>query len=233
MATVPQISENNVPIPALPTAPDFPEADLQPERYRIKARAFESEGEAISTMTGVILAVRPSRWYAIPDDKNPDDQLTVCELVDSQHGLYRLDPVAGETGPTEMRECATCPLNRWRSAPNGGKGKACREKRLLLFLRDGEYLPIVVVAPPTSLRVVSRFVTRAAARRLKLGQIHVSLTITPQKRGGQEWGVLRIDELGVLDDAAQTDLAQRLQDGPLARMYQEYVSALAYADRSV
>ncbi len=220
-------------VPDYPVVRDYPEADLIPERFRVKVRSFESEAEAVQTMTGVILAIRPSRWFAVPDEKNPEDQLTVCELTDPQHGLYRLDPAAGDAGPTEIRECATCPLNKWRSAPNGGKGKACREKRLLLFLRDGEYLPIVVVAPPTSLRSVARFVTRAAARRLKLGQIHVKLAIDAQKRGQEEWGVLRIEEMELLSDAAQQDLADRLQQGPLARMYHEYVAMLALSDPSL
>ncbi|MCY0863882.1 MAG: hypothetical protein OWQ57_02935, partial [Sulfobacillus sp.] len=71
-----------------------------------------------------------------------------------------------------------------------------------------------------------------AARRLRLGQLHVRLAIDTQKRGQEEWGVLRIEELGLLDEAAQTDLAQRLQAGPLADMYRAWVAILAHTDRS-
>ncbi|AEW04606.1 hypothetical protein Sulac_1106 [Sulfobacillus acidophilus DSM 10332] len=232
MATVPETTRTITNVPALPDIQDFPEADLRPEVYRIKAKAFEGETETIQAMSGVILAIRPSRWYAIDNDANPDERLTVCELADPAHGLWRLDPALREDSPTELRDCATCPMNRYRTASNG-RGKACREKRLLLFLRDGEYLPIVVAAPPTSLRSVARFTTRAAARRLRLGQLHVRLAIDTQKRGQEEWGVLRIEELGLLDEAAQVDLAQRLQDGPLADMYRAWTAILAHTDRTL
>ena len=208
----------------LPAGYEFPEQDLRPERYRVKARGFEGPVDTVPSMTGVILAVREARWMPFIglDEKGNeierDPVPTQCQLTERGIGEWHLDPL-NANGETERRECANCPMNRWGSAANGGKGKGCREKRLLLVLRDGEALPVVVVAPPTSLLSVGQFETRAAARRKRLGQIHVKLSATYQKSAQMEWGVLAIEELELLDDAAQAALVERLMDGPLHEFY--------------
>lgn len=48
--------------------------------------------------------------------------------------------------------CASCPMNVYGSAHQGGnsKGKACGEKRRLLFLPDGWHMPIIVNLPTMS-----------------------------------------------------------------------------------
>ncbi len=208
----------------LPAGFEFPEQDLRPERYRVKARGFEGPVDTVPNMTGVILAVREARWMPFIefDDKGNeierDPVPTQCQLAERGIGEWHLDPL-NPNGEIARRECATCPMNKWGSAANGGKGKACREKRLLLVLRDGEALPVVVVAPPTSLLSVGQFETRAAARRLRLGQIHVKMSATYQKSAQMEWGVLAIEELELLDEAAQAALVERLMDGPLHEFY--------------
>ncbi len=210
---------------------EYPEQDLVPERYRVRSRGFEGPVDTVSTMTGVILAVRAARW--LPDPESPEDApLTQCELVAPGVGAWRVNPADPET-QIELRECATCPMNKWGSAGDGRKGKACREKRLLLVLRDGEAIPVVVVAPPTSILSVARWETRAAARRLRLGQIHIKLSTQPQKHGQEEWGVLQIEELGLLDDAAQDVLVTRLLNGPLAEMYQKWTAPPVQQDAAM
>lgn len=211
----------------LPVGYEFPEQDLRPERYRTKARGFEGPIDTVASMTGVILAVRAARWLpfieldAAGKEIERDPVPTQCQLVEPGTGAWRtapLDPLSD----IDLRSCTDCPMNKWGTATNGGKGKACREKRLLLVLRDGEDLPVVVIAPPTSILAVQQFETRAAARRKRLGQIHVKLSTVYQKQGQMEWGVLAIEELGLLDDEAQADLVQRLLHGPLHEFYTEW-----------
>ncbi|POB10115.1 hypothetical protein [Sulfobacillus sp. hq2] len=221
----------------LPAGYEFPEQDLRPERYRIKARGFEGPVDTVTNMTGVILAVREARWMPFIELDGKGNEIerdpvpTQCQLVERGVGEWHTAPLDID-GPVERRECASCPMNRWGTAANGGKGKACREKRLLLVLRDGEALPVVVVAPPTSLLSVGQFETRAAARRLRLGQIHVKLSTSYQKSGQMEWGVLSIEELEILDAAAQAALVERLMDGPLHDFYTAWTQPPVQQDQT-
>lgn len=208
---------------------EFPEQDLRPERYKIKARGFEGPIDTVQKITGVVLAVRAARWLPEAETADSDAPNTQCELIEPGIGRWVLAP-GDSNSATEERPCSECPMNRWGTATNGGKGKACREKRLLLVLRDGEDIPVVVVAPPTSILPVAQFETRAAARRLRLGQIHVQLSTTYQKSGQMEWGVLAIEELGVLDEKDQADLVQRLLKGPVSDMYQSWTRPLVHQD---
>ena len=113
--------------------------------------------------------------------------VTECTLVHQ-------NPDQGLTDQNTLRVCATCPFNRYGSdvdteTAQPRRGKACREKRLILFLRDGESLPVVVLAPPSSLRAVDSFVTLLATR-------HVLLDIEQREAAGKVWGVLCFKDQG-------------------------------------
>ena len=58
--------------------------------------------------------------------------------------------------------CENCPMNQWETAAGGGKGKACKEARLLFTLLPGRVLPVVVSVPPTSLQPVRKYLLRLA-----------------------------------------------------------------------
>ena len=62
--------------------------------------------------------------------------------------------------------CERCPCNQFGTAKkkdgSPGRGKACKETKLLFILREGSLLPDVVSAPPGSLKVVRQY-------QLKLG----------------------------------------------------------------
>lgn len=55
--------------------------------------------------------------------------------------------------PTQIA-CAQCPMNAWGSAHQGGNanGKACLEKRRLLFLPDGWHMPLIINLPTMSVK---------------------------------------------------------------------------------
>jgi hypothetical protein len=172
--------------------------------------------------------VRAARWF--PDPSSPNDApVTQCELIAPGQGRWIVDPMNPES-EIEYRDCASCPMNRWGSAGDARKGKACREKRLLLTLRDGEALPVVIVAPPTSILAVARFETRAAARQLRLGQIRVKMTATAQKRGQEEWGVLQIEELGLLSEDDQAQLVDRLVSSHTGEIYRAWTASVVRQD---
>lgn len=88
------------------------------------------------------------------------------------------DGVTGNGDPGG--DCATCPLSKFGSSEKG-RGQACRQSRLLFLLRENDRLPIVVVAPPSSLKGLSKFFLRLAGAGLKYHDVVVRLSLTKTK----------------------------------------------------
>jgi len=181
------------------------EAQFQPLAYGVDKGGFVSAGETLSApLQGVILGIRRTRRHSTGIDR-----ATECVMV-------RQNPDQGLTDQNELRACATCPFNRYGSDvdPETGqprRAKACREKRVLLFLRDGDTLPLVVLAPPSSIRAVDSFVTMLATRQQPLAGTHVLLDIDVREDGGKKWGVLRFKDSRPLRDAEAVDTWNRIQ----------------------
>jgi hypothetical protein len=210
------------PVPAPDPAPSDEQAALlglaefssqestafRPIWYATKEMGFVADVEQVTEMTGVILAVRRTRRHSVYDE-TAGKRVPECLLT-------HLEPDYGTVLATgELRECAICPFDKWGSATddkgNPTRGKACREKRLLLFLRDGDALPVVVAAPPTSIRTVENFKNLAETRGQPLPTIHVKLTVARQTQGERAYGVLQVTNLGQLAGADIRDLWGRVQ----------------------
>ena len=62
--------------------------------------------------------------------------------------------------------CADCPNNRYGSDTKGtGKGKACKNQRIIYLLRSGEAMPIQLSLSPTSIRPYTDFVNASFVSR--------------------------------------------------------------------
>ena len=110
--------------------------------------------ESAKTLEGVLIHVTRRRAYWA--DPNPTGNPPDCTSSDcaTGHGL--------PGGP-----CADCPLNVFGSANRAdgkpGRGKGCKESRLLFILREGQSLPEVVVCPPGSLRITKQYLLKLGA----------------------------------------------------------------------
>ncbi len=113
-------------------------------------------------LEGVIVYQHSSNayWPGGYDDeeKNMPPQ---CQALDAKLGI-------GQPGGL----CAGCPYNQFGSGANG-KGKGCKNMRILYLLRSGECMPIQLTLPPTSLRPFSKFSNMAfmARRRAAWGSL--------------------------------------------------------------
>lgn len=128
------------------------EAEFRPSAYGVDKAGFVTTGESLSApLQGVILGIRRSRRHSVVSGPGGPKEVE-CLLVQQ-------NPGHGLTDQNTLRSCTECPFNRYGSdvdAETGRprRGKACREKRLILFLRDGESLPIVILARrPASARL--------------------------------------------------------------------------------
>ncbi len=110
------------------------------------------------TIEGVIVFNHQTGAYW-PDGAEYDDEVTpLCTSVDGKTGF-------GNPGGA----CAICPMNQYGTSTdkngNPGKGKACKNMRHLYILRSGEYMPILLALPPTSLKPFSDFMNLAFVSR--------------------------------------------------------------------
>ncbi len=91
--------------------------------------------------------------------------------------------------------CAICPLNAWGSGDNG-RGKACKNMRHLFLLRDGAFMPLQIILPPTSIRPFNDFVSMifAARRRGTCGSI-IQIGLKRMNNGKDDYSVATFKKL--------------------------------------
>ena len=137
-------------------------------------------------VTGIIIHfTSPKAWWSVDledsDGQTPPD----CASKDGVRG-YGKRVVPGVLDDTEIgyHDCATCPLNQWDTG-KGGKGKACKEKRMLYLMQEDSTLPTVVQVPATSLRTVDTFIKSLSKGRdpRPYWQVRADLYLEQDKSG--------------------------------------------------
>lgn len=143
--------------------------------------------DSTTSLDGVILAIitRRSYWESSFDDTGggtPPD----CASDDGVYGrgAYGVGSLNNPDG-----ECKTCPMNQWVEDDKGRSRKPCTEQRLIVFLREGDILPVVVQTPPTSLKPLKRFMMKMASSKVPYHRGLVKITLT-KIDGAQPYSVL-------------------------------------------
>lgn len=84
-----------------------------------------------------------------------------------------LDGVTGEGDPGGV--CAKCELSQFGSGENGGK--ACKNRRRLFLLREGEIFPLILSLPTGSLKEFSRYIKRLLSKGKKSNMVVTRFTL--------------------------------------------------------
>jgi len=113
----------------------------------------EGEPEAVKEFSAVILYHHT--LYAFYKNKytggnNPPD----CASFDGVEGF-------GDPGG----KCKTCPLNQFGTGENGAK--ACKNRRRMFVLREGEIFPLLLSLPTGSLKEFTRYIKRLLSKGRK------------------------------------------------------------------
>lgn len=111
----------------------------------------DGEMEPVKEIEGVILYHHATNSFykeKYTGGNNPPD----C-------GSY--DGKIGEGNPGGS--CAACPYNQFGSGDNGN-GKACKNKRRIFILREGEVFPIMLSLPTGSLKEFTSFIRRLVTK---------------------------------------------------------------------
>lgn len=175
--------------------------------------SINGEDEA-KEFSGVIVAVKVVRSYwqnEYTGEGNPPD-------------CFSDDGLQGHGNPGVA--CAACPLNQWGSAK--GSGKACKERRLLFVLREGDFLPVVVSLPPASIQPFKKYLMRLSSQGLPYSSVVTTFALEADKNStGIQFSKAKLSAGAVLSSeeaAGIKDYADQIR--PLiARVRDEVTSA--------
>lgn len=165
--------------------------------------------QSIGLLEGIVLQFKDVRSYwseKFGGGNSPPD----CASADSLLGV-------GKPGGS----CVACPLSQFGSATDDkgqpGKGQACRQIRMLMFLRQDDLLPILVVLPPTSVKAARQFFLRLVQGGYPYYGVTMQLALERDK-----------NDKGVLYSKATFSFGRKLEPGEIenAAMIREALAEL-------
>ena len=137
-------------------------------------------------LEGVIVYSHNANSYWPTGEDYDDNTPPSCQSVDGKLGYGRPGGI-----------CADCPYNRYGSDTKGtGKGKACKNQRIIYLLRSGEVMPIQLSLSPTSITPYSQFVNAAfvSRRRGVCGSV-VQIGLKKRSNGKDDYSVATFKRL--------------------------------------
>ncbi len=156
---------------------------------------LEGDDEAVKELRGVIIgwADKKSWWHKSFNESGGKEQPD-CKSNDMVHGIGQpnmhfndkeLALQAGGKAGTAVKApggwlCHTCPHNIFGSAPNGG-GKACQDKRFIIFLLEDSVIPVLVRVPATSINNIKQYFKKLTGVRKSYLSVITKLTLLKVK----------------------------------------------------
>lgn len=137
-------------------------------------------------LEGVIVYSHNANTYWPTGEDYDDNTPPACQSMDGKLGY-------GDPGGI----CADCPYNRYGSDTKGtGKGKACKNQRIIYLLRSGEVMPIQLSLSPTSITPYSQFVNTAfvSRRRGVCGSV-IRIGLKKKNNGKDDYSVATFQKL--------------------------------------
>ena len=123
----------------------------------------DGDMDAVKEFSAVILWHHPLRVYYMEKytgGSNPPD----CGSIDG---------VCGDGDPGG--ECRRCPLNQFDTGENGAK--ACKDRRRVYVLREGEVFPLLLSLPTGSLKEFTRYLKRLLSKGRKSNSVVTRFTL--------------------------------------------------------
>ncbi len=155
----------------------------------------EEETQMVKDITGVILYNHPAYAYYVEKyagGSNPPD----CGSFDGITGT-------GNPGGA----CANCPDNVFGSGE--GQSKACKNRRMIYILQEGEIFPLVLSLPTGSLKEFTKYVKRQLSKGHKLNQVVSKVTLKKAtNNSGIAFSQAVFSFVRTLDDAEKAAMAK-------------------------
>lgn len=133
----------------------------------------------IPELEGILLYNHSANAYWQEGEEYGDETTPpLCQSMDGKIGY-------GKPGGL----CASCGFNEFGSATKG-KGKACKNMRTLYLLRSGEFMPLQISLPPTSIKPYNAFYnTTFALRRRPIYSSIIQISLKKVSSNGYDYGV--------------------------------------------
>ncbi|MDE6641747.1 MAG: hypothetical protein K2K63_14625 [Acetatifactor sp.] len=130
------------------------------------------------TIEGVLIFHHDANAYWPEGSEYDENTAPLCSSLDGKQGI-------GEPGG----HCAMCAMNQYGTASEG-RGKACKNMRMLYLLQSGECVPIQISLPPTSLKPFKTFINQAflLRRRPSYGSV-IQIGLRKENTGGNDYSV--------------------------------------------
>jgi hypothetical protein len=183
------------------------------DRIKIDSHGFTlpdgTQGEEMHVV--IVDFVSANMYYDRPYNKdNPSPP--ACFAIGREPSLL----IPSENSPQKQAEsCTGCPMNQFNTALVG-KGKACKNTRLLAVLplkavtEAQEDAPLYIMQiPPTSLKVFDRYVATIASR-FKRPPIGIATKVTPNTT--LDYAAPIFESVAVLEDAEIAFAMERRAD---------------------
>ena len=158
------------------------------------------ETDNLESFTAVILHHHAMSFY-FSEPYRGKPSLPDCKTYDGWKG----------TG-TPGGMCENCPLNEFGSGPNGGK--ACRNKRRLYLLREGEVLPVLLSIPTGSLGTFGDYVKRLLTRGMRPSAVVTRFSVLPAGKDGPAYSKLQFSLERILtpeEEEAVAEMARQVR----------------------
>jgi hypothetical protein len=135
--------------------------------FQIENPDDPADAEVVKEIVGVIVAHHAvNAYWASPMEETGGNTAPDCVSPDgvTAHGDRGTSPETGEQDDTSVaHDCASCWLNEFGSSPDGGK--ACKNRRHLYILREGDLIPLLLPLPATSLKNWRTFAVKSLMAR--------------------------------------------------------------------
>ena len=130
----------------------------------------DGDPEAVKEFSAVILHHHPLHAYYATKYTGGNQPPDCCSF----------DGVTGEGEPGGP--CRKCPLNQFGSGENGAK--ACKNRRRIYVLREGEIFPLLLSLPTGSLQEFTRYIKRLLSKGRKSNAVVTRFTLRKATNAG-------------------------------------------------
>ncbi|MBU7006349.1 hypothetical protein [Phosphitispora fastidiosa] len=160
--------------------------NFKPQRFKINKdnQTFTDPlGNPHEELKGVAVFKQITRGYW--DRSDDSNKVPICSSIDG---------ITGTDRDKNSRPCVTCPQNQWGSAATSerdSKGKACKEMRRAFIIPSGQFVPIMVSLPPTSLKTWDNFWSARITQGIPDLMAEVILALIPAQINGYDISVVK------------------------------------------
>lgn len=165
----------------------------------------DATGATFKEFAGVILHHTASNaWWEKSFDETGGGEIPQC---------FSMDGCTPDGEAVQNPSCVDCPKNAFKSAPDGGRGKACKNMWRLHILIDGQVIPKRLTLPPSNLGAIQEFLVGLRDRNIPHELAIVKLGLKPSKnKDGIAYSTITFELKAVITDLTTAKALKGIKD---------------------